>query len=180
MRKKVLVLALVVLFVLGMTSMVAAFGWGPQPLCDEGDFAMIKQVGHQNEAMVVQTGQYKVDYICGTWYKAFGGNVAFVNQYGTKHDATVTQIGGENFASVLSTGYRDEVNINQNGQRLTAWVYQSGHRNSADVVQRGVENTAKIMQAGYRNNASINQTGNFDYGKIMQLGSRNNATIIQN
>jgi hypothetical protein len=173
----VLILVLALFLVVGISSMVAAYGFYPI-CCDSGDFARIDQYGKYNDATIIQTGEN----VRGNWClpgSCAGDNMAMISQYGKDHSALITQTGAKNFASAFATGKGNDVVIRQEGLLQAAMVGQHGYKNDALVVQRGTLNFAGVCQSGARNDAIIRQLGDRDMAFVSQHGYKNDATIVQ-
>lgn len=177
MRRNVLILALAVLFVLGITLSTAAFDgvWG-------GDFAMIEQWGVMNNASITQDG-YGYFGFHGGYYNCCGNNVAVIFQEGFGNTTTLNQSGSENMAIANSDGHGNIINQSQTGHYLTAMACQHGFGNTITQTQSGKRNLSFVTQHGVANTAVTTQSGgNYhcaDMAVIGQHGFGNYASITQ-
>lgn len=160
-------------------------------LDDVGSFsnaAVVRQsAGESNTSLIAQ----------GADGATVSGNLAYVEQIGSGHDATILQTGFNNSAVIDESGdslsdsnndaYIDQsgsgnlADVDQEGSDLSSTVLQSGENNEAFVMdQEGSDNVVLIDQSGDENLAKVDdQQGSDNFSSILQSSNSNEAYVSQ-
>lgn len=161
---------------------------------------LIDQDGDDNEAFVTQTGGTgnKVGLIYQNSNAAIAGNYANVIMTGTGNGAglltgnalvdrvssgQITQIGGNNDASLEFTGDGNDFGVYQTGaDNSTGSILVTGDDNQVGVDQDGTGNILALgVIEGDRNNVGVEQDGTANMAAVSILGgaSDDNQVLVQ-
>ncbi|MFP4199730.1 MAG: hypothetical protein ACLFSO_09095 [Halanaerobium sp.] len=172
LSRKLFVMLLAVVMVLGITSMVGAFPSGDY----YSDWYINSTAdGYWNGNDILA----EVEQLHGTTdsdaeinqFNTGSSNYAGIGQHGTDLDAVINQEGNANFVRV-SQGWNREGN--------DALVDQTGNLNRVRTQQGGEYDELYVKQDGYFNYARVDQFGTMNsYAEVKQFGDQNGAAIFQ-
>jgi hypothetical protein len=151
-------------------------------------YAEINQAGPDNQAQLTQIGPgYQSATLHQTSLLQSSGNSAAITQAGSAADSfRGLQTGSDNTfaiiqsavdcpdqASVTQIGTMNVATVTQAGGDNTATIYQYGQnaKNVASIVQTGVGDVAIASQYGSGDTQSITQTSVNDYASYTQIGN---------
>lgn len=157
--RKALILGLALVFVMGMTTMVAANNHldGPWYV----DTSVYTGLGLEVNAEILQLGDEDLAEI-----EQHGYNHAFIGQ---GYEFTLGDYGDS---------FQNEAFVKQDGQLNEAVVGQRGELNFADINQVGNDNYAGVGQDGDLMTANINQDANDSFVRASQFGGEGSEVLV--
>jgi len=138
----------------------------PGDVITVADGAFITQIGDDNEADIVQTGDPAHE---GEIYQQGSDNEADLEQAGTGHSGLISQVGNHN------TGY-----IDVTGENHTSVIVQEGTGHNVQFSIEGISNTVDIRQFGTSDHtvgfagdliSTVKQNGNYNSFFSVQTGN---------
>jgi len=186
LSSKLMVMALALVFVFGMTSTVAAFPEDVGAYIDTSEYfgnvpyekglnAEIVQLGNNDLADIFQSGEnfahigQGIDQSLGGVTGDSEDNEAFIEQTGLWGEAEVNQRGELNEANISQSGDENYAGIGQNGDDMVADIAQNavdsfvrvsqfgGAGSMADITQYGDTNRIRTRQDGYEHSVYVTQ-----------------------